>query len=388
MRVEVIRELSRLPRVDSDTAEGQHAFFGHDEPVVVAAFEGETCLGWLSLERVLEQPLGLQAIKLLRASELHGHVDDTTARALLDFLLRNEPFSLLELTGESEHGPLVRAAEQLEGFRFGVQRVPGPLRAAVPLQKDLDAWFHSLDGWAAPLARRTRSLMAAGEVELLSSSDALAGKELLAMYFELEARSYKLDSATGVGGSPRRAARHAALADSGATLFHFLLLDGLPIAGSLSLRSGDRIVQLEGACDMSFEDTAPEEVLLMLEVRDAICRGASALELCPDLVPHHQRLGATAAETCVVQVFRRFGAHHLDAIWRRFFGEESAVPMHAGPMRSDLARQLRARTHATEALDRLDNLGASVGRLWGDQLRACLPFEVQPAELERVRRAV
>lgn len=208
------------------------------------------------------------------------------------------------------------------------------------------------------------------------------------MYMELEARSYKLDSATGIGGDPRKASRHAALAEAGATIFHFLLLDGLPIAGSLCLRVKNRVIQLENVCDMSFEDTAPEEVLFMLEVRDAINRGCRSLELCSDLVPRHTRLGATAVETSVLQIFRRFGAHHLDAVRRQLFGEESAVPMHAGPMRSDLARQLRARTHATEILDRLDSAGAGVERLWGDQLRACLPFEVHSAEHERVRRAV
>lgn len=388
MRVEIIRQLSRLPKLDTPPTEGLAAFFGHDEPYVVAAFDADKLVGWLPLKRSQEQLMGLTGVKLTRASDFHGHIDDACARHLLEFLLRNEPFSLLELGGESENGPLQRVAPSLKSFKFGVQCVPGSVRATVPLARDLDTWFHTLDGWAAPLARRTRSLMAAGEVELVSSDDPRAGKELLSMYMELEARSYKLDSATGVGGDPRKASRHAALAESGATLFHFLLLDGLPIAGSLSIRVKDRLVQLENVCDMSFEDTAPEEVLLMLEVREALNRGCAALELCPDLVPRHTRLGATAVETNVVQVFRRFGAHHLDAVRRHFVGEESAVPMHAGPMRSDLARQLRARTHATEILDRLDTAGANVDRLWGDQLRACLPFEVQPAELERVRRAV
>jgi hypothetical protein len=139
---------------------------------------------------------------------------------------------------------------------------------------------------------------------------------------------------------------------------------------------------------MSFEDTAPDEVLFMLEVRDAICRGASALVLCPELVARHARLGATATETSTVKLYRRFSAHHLDALWRRWFGNDGQAPLRSGPMRSDLGRQLRARTHATEALDRLDLTGAEVERLWGDTLRAALPFEIEPAEHERVRRAV
>lgn len=388
MRVEIIRNLSKLPRTDTPRSEGLAAFFGLDEPYVLAAVDDSRLAGWLPLKRVTEQPMGLTGIKLTRASDFHGCVDDACARPMLEFLLRNERFSLLELGGELENGPLARAAAALDSFRFGVQTSAGPMRASVQLGRDLDAWFHSLEGWAAPLARRTRSLMSSGEVELVTCEDPAAARELLSMYMELEARSHKLDAATGIGGDPRKASRHAALADAGATLFHFLLLDGLPIAASLCLRVKNRVIQLENVCDMSFEDTAPEEVLFMLEVRDAINRGCSTLELCSDLLPRHTRLGATTAQTSVLQIFRRFGAHHLDAVRRQLVGEESAAPMHVGPMRSDLARQLRARTHATEILDRLDSTGAGVERLWGDQLRACLPFEVHSAEHERVRRAV
>jgi hypothetical protein len=360
VRVEIIRNFSKLPRTDTARSEGLAAFFGLDEAYVLAAFDGDRLAGWLPLKRVTEQPMGLTGVKLTRASDFHGYTDDTCAKPMLEFLLGNERFSLLELGGELENGPLARAAPSLKSFTFGVQSALGPVRATVPLGRDLDAWFHTLEGWAAPLARRTRSLMSSGEVELVTCEDPAAGKELLSMYMELEARSYKLDSATGIGGDPRKASRHAALADAGATIFHFLLLDGLPIAGSLCLRVKNRVIQLENVCDMSFEDTAPEEVLFMLEVRDAINRGCRTLELCSDLVPRHTRLGATAVETSVLQIFRRFGAHHLDAVRRQLLGEESAVPMHAGPMRSDLARQLRA----------------------------CLPFEVHSAEHERVRRAV
>jgi hypothetical protein len=209
------------------------------------------------------------------------------------------------------------------------------------------------------------------------------------MYFELEARSVKLDAGTGASSDPQKAALHAALAERGATLFHFLLLDGLPIAGTLSLRVGQRIVQLESAWDLSFEDAAPEEVLLMFALRDAICRGATGLELGPDLVDRREHLGATATPCAVVHVFRRFGPHHLQALWRAFLGEPRAIrPAAARPPRSDLGRQLRARTHAAEAFDRLDQLGAEVQRLWGDPLRAALPFNVDLPEHERVRRAV
>ena len=387
MRVEIIRQLSKLPKLDIPPTEGLAAWFARSEPYVLAAFDGDRLAGWLPFKQVTEQPLGLTGLKLARASEHHGYVDDSCAKPMLDFLIRNEQFSLLELC-EPQGGPLSRALPSLASLRFGVQTSPGGLRACVPLGRDLDAWFHTLDGWAAPLARRTRSLMASGEVELVTCDDPQAGKELLSMYMELEARSYKLDAATGVGGDARQAALHAALAEAGATLFHFLLLDGLPIAASLSLRVKNRIIQLENVCDMSFEDTAPEEVMFMLEVREAINRGCKGLELCSDLVPRHSRLGATPVETEVLHVYRRFGAHHFDGLRRQLAGEESAVPMHAGPMRSDLGKQLRARTHATEILDRLDSAGVGVERLWGDQLRACLPFEVHSAEHERVRRAV
>jgi hypothetical protein len=386
VRVELIHHLPKLPTTEVCRTEGLAAFFGHDEPLVLAAFEGERCCGYLPLRRTVEEPLGFEAVKLSRASPLHGHVDESCAEAMLDFLVANERFGLLELS-EGAHGPLGRAAEPLEGFRFGVQCVPAPMRAAVPLARDLDTWFHGLQGWAAPLARRTRSLMASGEVEVLSSSDPRAGQELFAMYLELEARSDRLDPATGISGEARRAARYALLADGG-VLFHFLLLDGLPIAATVSLQLEDKIFQLEAVCDMSFEDTAPEEVLLMLEVRDSICRRAYALELCPELLPHHARLGATTFETQVVQIYRRFGAHHFEALWRSVSIPEVSIPLPKGPMRSDLGRQLRARTHATEALDRLDASGANVERLWGDQLRAALPFEVVAAEHDRVRRAV
>ncbi len=388
VHVEIVRELSRLPGVDTKAVEGLAAFFGHDEPYVVAAMDGGKVVGWLPLKRVREAPLGLKATRLVRASNVHGHVDDHCAKAMLEFLMRHERFSMIELGGETAKGPLARAAPRSAGLRWGVQIVPDPLRASVPLTGDVGAWLHSLGGWAAPLVRRTRSLMAAGDLEVITSKEPLAGRELLGMYLELEARSEKLDLATGVGGDPRRAARHAKLAEAGSTLFHFLLLDGLPIAASLSVQIDDRIVQLEGVRDTSFEDTAPEEVLLMLEVRDAKSRGCATLELCRDLVPRHERLGAIASTTARVQLFRRFGPHHIAAMWARLFGHAAALPMPTGRIRSDLARQLRARTHAAEVLDRLEAAGANITRLWGRALHDALPFEVHSPEYERVRRAV
>ncbi|MBL8956630.1 MAG: GNAT family N-acetyltransferase [Myxococcaceae bacterium] len=389
MRVEVIRELSKLSGVKPRALDGLRAFFGHNEPYVIAAVDEGRVTGWLPLVRHVDAPLGLKATRWVRASDVHGQVDDDSARPLLDFLLRNEKLSMLELGGETATGPLARAAAKLASFRCGVQLSPGPLRASVPLGRDLGTWFHSLGGWAASLVRRTRSLLSTGELELVTAKGAGAGRALLTMYLELEARSQKLDSATGVGGDPRRAARHARLADDGATLFHFLLLDGLPIAATLSVQVDDRIVQLEGVRDMSFEDTAPEEVLLMLEVGDAVKRRCAALELCADLVRRHERLGAIASETARVQLYRRFAPHHLAAVWSQLFRREAArAAMPPGPMRSDLARQLRARTHAAETFDRLDHAGVTIERTWGDALRRTLPFEVYVPEYERVRRAV
>jgi len=388
VQVEIVRELSKLPGVDTKSVDALAAFFGHDEPYVLAAVEAGRVASWLPLKKLREAPLGLQATRLTRASDVHGRVEDAHARPMLEHLLRRERFSLLDLGGETGRGPLARAAPKLSGLRHGVQVVPGPMRASVPLSGDLSAWFHSLGGWAAPLVRRTRSLMSAGEIELVSAKHPGAARDLLTVYMELEARSFKLDTATGIGGDPRRAARHARLAESGSTLFHFLLLDGLPIAATLSVQIDDRTVQLESVRDMSFDDIAPDEVLFMLEVRSAIARGCAALELCDDLVARHERLGAIAAETARVQVYRRFAPHHLAAMWAHWFGEETALAMPSGPMRSDLARQLRARTHAAEALDRLDAAGTPIERLWGPGLREVLPFEVHSPEYERVRRAV
>ncbi|MBK7858945.1 MAG: GNAT family N-acetyltransferase [Archangiaceae bacterium] len=389
MRVEVIRQLSELPKEDLHLAEGLQPFMGDDEPVVVAAFEQSHCHGLLPLKRSIERPIGLDAVKLSRASPLHGRVCDHTSRAMLEFVIANEPFSLLELGAVPTGGPVARVIPELESFRHGIDCLAGPLRATVQLGHDLDAWFYGLQGWAAPLARRTRSLLSSGEVEIISACDPRAGRDLLAMYLELEQRADPHGLASDITGDPRRAARYAALAESGATLFTFLLLDGLPIAGTLSLTVGDTVYQLESARDPGFEDLAPDEVLLMFELRRAICRGAKHFELGPAMVPHHGRLGARPTETQVWQVFRRFGSHHFGSAWSSASGGlDAPMPLHGLPGRSDLALQLKARRQASTLLARLESIGADVERLWGDPLCAGLPFDVSCAEHERVRRAV
>lgn len=373
------------------TLPGLEAYAGSDTPLILVAFDPERAVGMLPLRQSIETLHGLSGLKLQSLSAQHGlqarHEDELrVSHAFMQHLTTRSPsYSLLELDGLRPDSLLAHAATSLEGFKLGVELVETHPTATVPLAGGVEGWFLGLDHLGPSLMRKSRALLAAGEVELVSCQDPRAGSAMLSLYFDLEARSSKVEARSGIGADPKARARYTSLAANGPLLFHWLLLDGLPVAGLITLPFGDTAHQLESTCDEAFAAAGPDELLFLLAVRDLAERGAKTLELDSDLALRHERFGAHLTPTQAVQVYQRLGTHHLGRLVKNLTAGPEHEPPPTTERRTVLGLQLKSRTRAAQLFDRLDHEGVHFKRLWGDALTQALPFG---ASSEPLRRAV
>jgi CelD/BcsL family acetyltransferase involved in cellulose biosynthesis len=426
-------DLARLARASRrpspfTTPEYLAAYLAHEErvhagsePLLLLAFAGPAPVGFLALRRRPERILGLPCTRLefltTRDSDRPAVValpedERACAEAFYRHLATREAgWSTLELAEQDEASGLVAAASVLPRGRFLVRRYPNNPNGTVVLgPQGFGPWFQGLTGeQRSKVTRRARALLGPGDVELMVSDDRRALPELLDLYLDIEARSWKVVARAGISRHPERIAFFRSLMAAhqpASPVFLFLVRDGLPIAGFLTLSFERCVYGLEMAFDEAESELSPGNVLMLLAIRDAAARGGQAFNMLGNFEYHKARWGAAVTETSAVQVFRRGSPPHLKALAgalrRRVLG--------TGPTQRDveynLSRQGRAaspspvdraasRAGALATVARLTGAGHAVERLAGAALAALLPFEIpglspasgSPAPRRRGQRA-
>jgi hypothetical protein len=314
----------------------------------LVAFDAGRAIGFMALKR------RGRTVSLLEPRPPHlvcrkGDEAKVAAAMLEHLVTQTGGWSIAELEAQDDLSPLALASTQLRGVH--VDRV-------LPAQPVMDEA-------CAPSVGAVRALCEAGEVEFLACDDRRATKGMLELYLDLEARSGRASLLRHPARVDRIKAAIAPGRDIG-PMFHWLLVDALPIAALVSLRYGGTLFPLDWTCDDAFGALSPCDTLLSLAQNDAATREAELL------LPR--------GDTFTVRLMKRWNlrhlAEHLPGFRRWSFAmrpvsERRAAP---APFRApDAGRQLRARTRALDMLARMESTGVCVDRLAGDALELVLP---------------
>ncbi len=297
---------------------------------LLLAFQGEQLLGCLPLRLQDEQVLGLRARRL---GLLTAHVSDRprlvvrpgdeqpVSAAIYDYLLsRRSEWSLLEFQQQDAATallplpPLSRLCQH--------RQWPNEANGNIAIRwESLAGYFAALSKkFRSNLSRQMRLLLAAGEVELLASSDPETMPALFELYCSIESHSWKARTRAGFGNDARQSGYYTGLmaADQPMQLsIQVLLLDGLPIAGLICGGFGSSLYALHIVYDDRLARLAPGSAILFLGVRAAIVGGYGCFSLLWGYGYYKSRWLAEMSETRSVQIYQLGSAHFL----RRLLGD-------------------------------------------------------------------
>lgn len=388
--------------LEAFSAHDEHAVPGQ-EPLLLVAFDGDAPVGFLPLRKVPRRVLGVPTTEILF---LVGHDNDRPriiarpedearcAEAFYRHLFTQERgFSLLHLNEQDAASALDALPASRDLRRYHLHRFPNNPNATLDLAyPSSEAYLEALSkNQRRQLHKDLRRLLAAGEVELVSSSDPGAVHALFDLYLDLEQRSWKSKIGGHIGRHPERVAFFRSLLEPDQPMsmrVDLLLLSGLPIAGYVSGAFEGRLYGFEEAYDEAYRDLSPGNVLLLMAVMEAIERRYRSLNLLGNYAYYKARWRATITETHAVQLFRKGSLLHL-----KLLGGEALrrlrPPITQGDVAFNLAKreltepEINAapgerperdepRGRALAVLSALDAAGAGVERRGGADLRALL----------------
>jgi hypothetical protein len=424
-----LEEASRLaPQLDAlnlasrrpspfDTFAYLKTFLEHDEHrpaerelLLLVAFDGDVPVAYIALCRVEESVLGLRcrAIRFLvghdndRPHVIARAEDEPSAcEAFYRYLLQDDGWTLLLLQEQDASSGLSRSPPDLDPRNYYVRAWPTNPNATISVtQRCLAEYLKTFDKkHRHNLERQARKLLAAGPLEYVSSSDAAGRAELFDVYLDLEQRSWKAPAKAHIGRHPERVVFFRRLLGPDQPMpiaVDLLLLDGVPVAGSVRGTFGEGMFVLEIAYDDAYRDLAPGNVLWLLLIHGAIERGERFVNLLGNYAYYKSRWLATITETYAVQVYRRPSLHYYKAkagaIWRQISSPpitqmeasrnlskpENSESRGAGERTSMRAPRPVERERARTALRRIEAAGAGLARLSGREIAAIMPFVAKP----------
>ena len=374
-----------------------------DELLFLLAYAGERPVGYLPLRKTMRRAFGIPYGRIESLSL--GYLDRPYAVARAEdeaacaaafcrhLRERERGWSMLELTAQ-DAASAFHAIVNAPGRGYWARRRATDPNTTIPLPfVTLADYFNSLDGdFRRNVRARCRKLLAAGRVEVISSSEPAARGALLDMYLDIETRSWKASIGAGVDRHPERLALFRALYASPLTTpLLIILLDRVPIVGLAAIEYEGAWYVLEIAYNSAYSDLAPGYLLHLLALGEAIARGQRALNLLHAYAYYKKSWNGVVTETTAVQVYRVPNAPYLKARAgdvarslarggreeeqfnpaRRAAGEQGSSKDSPRPPRDEAARL------AAAALARLAMVSSGVRLLTGDALVATLPFPVQ-----------
>ncbi|HEY7724399.1 MAG TPA: GNAT family N-acetyltransferase [Anaeromyxobacteraceae bacterium] len=395
----------------------EHARAG-SAPLLLVAFDGSEPVGFLPMRTA---PVGTLGLGATRVELLATHdTDRLTLASRPDDELRCRDAFLEHLTRRGGWSGLVWRTQDLDsplalqrappGYRL--RSFPGDDFCAIPLaHRDVGGLLRSLEKHhRANVRRLARRLLGAGGVEHVSSRGTGGAPELLELFLDVERRSWKRRACSGVGRNPMRVALFRALcgpaAPTGEPVFHFVLLDGVPVAAAMGTSFAGVLYLREIAFDEGFAALGPGNLLLLLVLRDAIAQGEREANLLNLHAYYKARWGAAVTATVDVQLFRVGGilwARALAGDMRRRIRAALGLPPRLPEVasRRDLAPEDRSaaaeapgalgraaeRSRAAQLLASLEASGVRLRRLSGRELEAALPLDEGGQAQESRRRS-
>jgi len=375
---------------------------------LLLAFAGGQLVGYLALKRRVSRVLGLRAAKLdlltaFVADRPHlvarpGLAEAVSAAFYAYLLGRKEEWSLLEFQQQEADSPLLLAPPEAATGGCRSRLWPSSENGTVAVRWDsLAAYVAALSGkFRSNVSRQMRTLLAAGDVQVLTSSDPGVVAPLFELYRGIEARGWKARTEAAFGHDRRWIDYFTGLMDPAQPMrmtIQVLLLDGLPVAGLISGAFDRGLYALHMAYDDRFAHLAPGSAMLLMGMRLAIEGRHDSFNLLRGSGYYKSRWLAQLTETRSLQIYRTgtpyFWRRALGDGWRRWFGKAGTLggndrfnparrgiarpaPGGAAPL-PDAQRQERERCAGLVARVR----SGHAEFLSASQLAAVLPFETR-----------
>jgi len=351
------------------TFEFFEAFLHHDRPDAegqrvhlwfLAAFAANRLVGYLALKQATHRVLGVSASKIdflvahdADRPQLIARPADALAvsEAFYAYLLgRKSDWNFLEFRAQDAASPLFPppAAARLGGY--AVRQWPGLDNGTIRIRwGTLDGYFRSLSKhFRSNVSRQMRSLLAAGKVEYLSSSDPAATPALFEIYQGIERRSWKADAGAAIGRHPQWIAWFGDLLAARQPMhvsIHIVLLDGMPAAGLITGAFSEGLYALHIVFDDSLRRLAPGSAVLLMGMRQAINGHFAFLNLLSGFGYFKLRWLADMSATRNAQIYRigtPFFWHRLSGDLKRCLHARTARlrAVLSNPAHHDVARTL------------------------------------------------
>jgi hypothetical protein len=289
-------------------------------------------VGYLALQRVTRKVMGIP-ISMLGFLVTHDtdrpHLVAQTgsiaavSEAFYAYLLgRRAEWSFLEFLQQDDSSPLFPppAATDLHGYV--VRQWPSLANGTIRVRwGTLAAYSRSLSKkFRGNVHRQMRNLLAAGDVQFLSSEDAGSTPALLELYMLVERRSWKERADATIGPHPQRVGYIRSLLDAKQPMrvsIHILLLDGIPIAGLITGAYLTGLYALHIVYDDRYSRLAPGAAMLLMGVRQAIEGQYAFFNLLSGFAYFKARWLAEITETRIAQIYRAGGVMS----WHRWLGD-------------------------------------------------------------------
>lgn len=299
---------------------------------LLLAFRDGELIGYLALKHCRQRIFGLRVGKLdLLTAHIadrphlvaRGEDEDVVGTAFYDYLLsRRSEWSLLEFQQQDTGSALLRAPAETDRGLLQQRHWPNMANGTITVN-----WRSTSDYFAAlskksrsNVGRQMRSLLAAGEVEVLSSSDAGSRSALFELYQSIEPQSWKTAAGGAIGSDPQRLAYYWGLMQADQAMqihVQVLLLDGVPIAGLISGSFGRGLYALHIVYDDRAAQLAPGSAIFWMGMRLAIEGGYQFFDLLWGFGYYKTRWLAEMSETRSLQIYRIDRPY----FWRRALGD-------------------------------------------------------------------
>ncbi len=344
------------------TFEFFEAFLQHDQPDAqgqvlhlwfLTAFEGARLVGYMALKQETHRVLGMLASKLeflvthdADRPHLVARTEDAPAvsEAFYAYLLkRRGEWTFLEFREQDATSRLFPPPTAAKLGGYAVRQWPGLENGTIHVRwNTLEAYFQSFSKrFRSNVSRQMRSLLGAGQVEYLSSSDPAATPALFEIYQGIEQRSWKADAGAAIGRHPQWAGYFGDLLAAGQPMhvsIHILLLDGTPVAGLITGAFGAGLYALHIVFDDSLRRLAPGSAMLLMGMRQAIEGRFAFVNLLSGFGYFKARWQAEMSSTRNAQIYR-VGTPYF---WRRVSGDLArGLRGAAGPRRLALSNPAR-----------------------------------------------
>lgn len=285
----------------------------------LCAFTAGQLIGYLPLRQTTRKALGLRTSTL---SCLVTHDTDRphavsrpeqltqVSEAFYAYLLgRKREWSFLEFQQQDDSSSLFPppAAVSLKGY--WVRQWPSMENGTIHIRwQTLREYFKALSQKSrSNVSRQMRSLLAAGDVAWLSSSDPAITPALFELYRGIERYSWKSRANANIGRHPERVEYVKGLLDARQPMritIQILLLDNVPIAGIISGTFMNGLYLLHNVHDDRLSYAAPGSAMLLMAMRQAIEGGYAFVNLLSGFGYYKTRWLAEITETRIAQIYR------------------------------------------------------------------------------------